>query len=90
MSANPIYSAIRLTGATGTVIKNGAPGALGSINVNKPIQGVITIADGATTIATLASGTGSPIGPQLLGPTAFSSLRLSMTSNSEDITLLYE
>ncbi len=90
MAAFPKYSAIRFTGATGFVFKNNAPGVLGGVNINKPIQGVITISDGGSTVATLASGTGSPIGPQLLGPSAFVSLRVSMTSNSEDVTFLYE
>jgi hypothetical protein len=90
MSANPKYSALRLTGATAIVIKNNTPGTVGSININKPIQGVITLLDGTSVVATLASGTGSPIGPQLLGPWAFASLRVNMTSNSEDVTFLYE
>ena len=91
MSANIKYNALRITAATGTFIKpNNTPGILGSININKPIQGVITIVDGSTTIATLASGTGSPVGPQLIGPYAFASLRVSMTSAAEDVTFFFE
>lgn len=91
MSANNIYNALRITAATGTFIKpKDTPGILGSVNINKPIQGVVTISDGSSVIATLASGSGSPIGPQLLGPTAFASLRVSMTSAAEDITFLYQ
>ena len=89
MSSYQTYTALRVTTGTARSVKD-TPGALASVNINKPIQGVITVLDGATTIATLASGTGAPIGPQLLGPTAFGSLKVSMTASTEDITFIYQ
>lgn len=89
MSSYQTYVPLRVTTATARAVKD-TPGVLASVNINKPIQGVITILDGSTTVATLASGTGSPIGPQLLGPTSFGSLKVTMTASTEDITFLYQ
>lgn len=92
MAAFPKYNYVHYTGATGTTVKQGE-GTFAGIVINKPLQGVITLKDGATTIAVLASGTGSPIGSLLYGGAGgvqVVGLNVTMTSNSEDVTIIYE
>lgn len=87
MAANPKYTALNVTTATGRVIK-ATPGVLGAVSVNKTTVGTITINDGSTTIAVIAAS--MPGGMYLIGPTAFSSLNTSMTTAAENVTFLYE
>lgn len=89
MAAFPKYTYFHATAATGTVVKPG-PGVLGAVCVNKALTGTVTLSDGATTIAVLTNGTTAPLGQTLTGPTSFASLRVSMTTAAEDITILYE
>jgi hypothetical protein len=87
MAAFPKYSAINVTTATGRVLK-ATPGSLGGISVNKATVGTVTVTDGSTTIAVLASST--PGGMYLQGPIAFSSLSTSMTTAAENVTFIID
>ncbi len=87
MAALPKYVPFNVTAATGKVIKPG-PGVLGSLSVNKVTVGTVAVKSGSVTIATLAAAT--PAGMYLVGPMAFESLSVTMTTAAEDVTFLYE
>jgi len=88
MAAFPKYTYLHVTAATGQVVKPG-PGMLGSICINKALAGTVTVKDGGNTIAVLTNSSG-PIGQTLMGPIAFASLNVSLTTAAEDITIVYE
>lgn len=89
MAAFPKYSYFHATGATGTVVK-ASQGALGSVSINKALTGTVTIKNGSDTIAIFTNGTTAPLGVVLKGPVEFASLVIDMTTNAEDVTLVYE
>jgi hypothetical protein len=88
MAVNPIYSYLHVTAATGTVVK-ASSGALAGVSINKALVGTVTLKDGGTTIAVLTNSSG-PIGQTLMGPIAFASLNVSLSTAAEDITIIYE
>lgn len=88
MSSLQTYIALRVTTATGQIIK-GSPGLLKSVSVNKALTGTVTIKDGSNTIAVLTNGTTAPLGVVLTGPIAFQNLTTSLTTAAEDITFVY-
>ncbi len=87
MSSFQTYAALNVTTATGRVIKSG-PGVLAGVSLNKTAVGTVTVLDGATTIGTIAAGELG--GMYLVGPTAFASLKTTMTTAAEDVTFIYQ